>query len=66
MKRRSAVALAVSTFVVGLAIAVAIFAALDVKLLYLVGPAIAIGAAAFTAYRSAHSDGSQRARGDRA
>ena len=56
MSHRSAVILGIGTFVVCLAIAVALFAALDVELLLLVGPAIAIGAASYAAYRTAAAD----------
>jgi hypothetical protein len=47
------VVVAVLTFIVGMAICVFIFAALDVQMIFLVGPAIAVGAGAYAAYRTA-------------
>lgn len=49
---------------VGLAVCAALLAALDVELLFLVGPAIAVGAAAYAAYRTAIAD-APRSRGRR-
>ncbi len=43
--------LGVVTFVVAFAVCIAIFAALDISAIYLVAPAIAVGAGAFAAYR---------------
>jgi hypothetical protein len=57
MTQSQAMLLAVGTFVLGLAVCVAIFLALDVKLLFLVGPAIGVGYASYVAYRSALDDG---------
>lgn len=57
MTQSRAMLFAVATFVLGLAICVAIFVALDVKLLFLVGPAIGVGYASYIAYRSALDDG---------
>jgi hypothetical protein len=51
-----AILIGVCAFVIGLAISIAIFAALDVKMILLVGPAIGIGYAAYTAYRTAADD----------
>jgi hypothetical protein len=56
MSHSRAVLLGAGTFVVALALCVALFAALDVDWLYLVGPAIAVGAASYAAYRTALSD----------
>ena len=53
MANSRAVLLGLSTFIVGLALCIALFAALDVKMLYLIGPAIVVGVAAYTAYRNA-------------
>jgi len=44
------------TFAVGLALCVAIFVALDVKMLFLVGPVMGIAIAAYSAYRSARAE----------
>ena len=49
----------IGTFVVGVAICIAIFAALDVKMLLVVGPAIGVGFAAYSAYQSALRDASK-------
>ena len=49
VSRGGPVIVGIATFVVGLGIAVALFVALDVKLLFLVGPAIGIGAVAYAA-----------------
>jgi hypothetical protein len=49
--------LGVVTFVVAFAVCIAIFAALDISAIYLVAPAIAVGA--FAAYRNALDDRSR-------
>ena len=46
----------VGAFVIGLMICVAIFAALDVSVLFLPGPAIGVGIAAYSAYRTSLHD----------
>jgi uncharacterized membrane protein len=49
------------TFAVGLALCVAIFVALDVKMLFLVGPVMGLAIVAYLVYRSArrlHPSGS--------
>ena len=56
VNRRQAAMLGVVTFVVGFAVCIAIFAALDVSAVYLVAPAIAVAAGAFAAYRNALDD----------
>jgi hypothetical protein len=53
MSHPSAVVVGVGTFVVGLAIAIALFVVLGIEPLFLVGPAIAVGAGAYAAYRAA-------------
>jgi len=53
MSRSGAVITGLATFIVGTALCVAIFAALEVKMLFLVGPLIGVGAASFAAYRTA-------------
>ena len=45
--------MAVGTFLVCLALCIALFVALDIKLLLLIGPAIAMGIAAYSVYTSA-------------
>ena len=60
MDQQRAVLLGAGTFVVCLALAAALFAALDVKMLYLIGPAIAIGIASHSAYRTAAGDAPKR------
>lgn len=48
--------MAAGTFVVCLGLAVALFAALDIELLFLVGPVIAMGIAAHSVYTTAMRD----------
>lgn len=62
MSQSRAVLLGVGTFVVALALCVALFLALDVDMLYLVGPAIAVGVASYSAYKSALRDDSDSTR----
>jgi hypothetical protein len=59
VNRRQAAMLGVATFVVAFAVCIAIFAALDISAIYLVAPAIAVGAGAFAAYRNALDDRSR-------
>lgn len=47
----------VATFVIGTAIAVALFAALDVTWILLIGPTVGIACAAYAAYRTARGNG---------
>jgi hypothetical protein len=54
--RSRAILTGVGAFVVGLAICIAIFVALDVKMIFLVGPAVGVGYAAYSAYRTAADD----------
>jgi hypothetical protein len=54
--RAQAILIGVAAFVIGLAISIAIFVALDVRMIFIVGPAIGIGYAAYTAYRTAADD----------
>lgn len=56
MTSSRAILLAVATFVVGFGLCVALFAALDVEAIYLVGPAIAVGAGAYAAYHTATNE----------
>jgi len=56
MSTSRALLLAVATFVVGLALCIALFVALDVELIFLVGPAIGLGAGAYAAYKSAREN----------
>ena len=53
MTNSQAIMLAVATFVLGFGLCVVLFAVLDVETIYLVGPAIAVGAGAYAAYRTA-------------
>lgn len=53
MTNSRAIMLGVATFVLGFALCVVLFEALDVETIYLVGPAIAVGAGAYAAYRTA-------------
>jgi len=54
--RSQALLIGIGTFVLGVAICIAIFAALDVKMLLLIGPAIGVGFAAYAAYKTALDD----------
>jgi hypothetical protein len=63
MSRSHALGVAVGTFVLGLAVAVAVFAALDVGWIFLIGPAMGIAIAAHAAYRTALEDRPRRGRG---
>lgn len=56
MTRSRALLMAAGTFVVCLGLAVALFAALDIELLFLVGPVIAMGIAAHSVYTTAMRD----------
>jgi len=58
--RSQALLIGIGTFVVAMAICVAIFVALDVRLLFLTGPAIGVGFAAYMAYQSALRDAPKR------
>lgn len=53
MTKPQATMLGVATFVVAFGLCVALFGALDVKAIYLVGPGIAVAAGAFAAYKRA-------------
>jgi hypothetical protein len=57
MTKPQATLLAVATFVFGFGVCVAVFAALDVKAIFLVGPGILVAGSAFAAYKSALDDG---------
>jgi len=59
MTSSRAVLLGVVTFVVFMALCVALFAVLDVELIFLVGPAIAIGVSSYGVYRGASGDRTQ-------
>lgn len=53
MEPRAATMIGVATFVIGVAVAALIFAALDVEWVFLLGPVAGIGLAAYAAYRTA-------------
>jgi hypothetical protein len=53
MSNSQATLLAVATFVVGLALCIALFAVLDIDGVYLIGPGVVVAAAALAAYRAA-------------
>ena len=53
MRNSQAALLGVGTFVVFLALCVALFLVLDVSLIFLAGPAIAIGVSSYGVYRGA-------------
>lgn len=63
MSDRSAALMAVATFLVGVGVCVAIFAALDVSGMFLPGPLIALAIAAHGVFTSARAD--RRHRGGR-
>jgi len=52
----TALLIGIATFVVGLAICIAIFVALDVKMILVIGPAVGVAFAAYSAYKSALRD----------
>jgi hypothetical protein len=56
MVESRAILLGAGSFVVCLALCIALFLALDVSLIFLVGPAVAIGYSSFLAYKSARDD----------
>ncbi len=60
MSRSRALALGIGSFVVCVAFCAALFAAVDVELSLLIGPAIAIAIASYAAYRAALDDDPSR------
>jgi len=54
MTTSRALLLGVGTFVVGLALCIALFLVLDVQMIFLMGPVIAVGAGSYSAYKTAH------------
>jgi hypothetical protein len=57
MSRSGALALGIGSFVACIAFCIALFAWLDVELIFLFGPAIAIAIACYGAYKTALEDG---------
>lgn len=51
-----ALLIGIVTFVVGLAGCIAIFVALDVRMVFLIGPAVGVALAAYWAYKTALDD----------
>jgi hypothetical protein len=62
MSKSRAALLAAATFVVAFGLCIALFAVLDVDAIYLIGPAVVVGAAALATYRSARPSGSHSPR----
>jgi hypothetical protein len=60
MSHARALALGIGSFVVCIAFCIALFAWIDVELIFLFGPAIAIAIACYGAYKSALEEDSSR------